>query len=176
MSSTKTKREDVTTNKQRWVGYTGFHLVMSATRHNDNFRRREGRKYCDEHYRIDVNPAPDQYGVYEFAVKRGNRFIVLYVGKAASKSSKLKQRIGIYLLNGSHHKTEFNRIMTEGDDIYVRWRVFQTMKAAKEEESRLLKRYDYAWNAKEQGRNEIRCLVPYDKWYDTKARDPDYLI
>ena len=97
-------------------------------------------------------PACTTY-VYEIAVYvPGCGWVCVYLG---SSDNPREPRYMDYLNDGSHLYIPINAVLSQGLTIWMR-RV--PMTTAREIESDLLRRYDYAWNQKGQGRDHRRVL------------------
>lgn len=96
-----------------------------------------------------VNGLEQRPGVYEFAVSTNatSRKSKVYVGQTCD----LKRRLGgDYRGDGSHLRALFDEaLQTHGFTVWVRFVYTPTADAAKDWEARFLRKYDYAWNARD---------------------------
>ena len=86
---------------------------------------------------------------------------VVYVGSTCrGKSGALKQRIKEYCKKGSHKRDLINNTLREGYELRVRVKTsaLNTKEDAQDMENKLLKKYDYAWN--ERQNEQIRDIPP----------------
>ena len=102
-------------------------------------------------------------GIYELGVGNNNRGAVVYIGSTHRRAGRsIYKRISEYLTDGSHISEIIQRALGKGFKIYVRWMkikpylVGNRRKLAEELENDYLRRYNYAWNDRENdGRREI---------------------
>ena len=85
------------------------------------------------------------------------RFEVVYVGKATAKRAAsggaydLGARLMLYVNTGSHKHAQIDEVLGWGQSLWFRFRTAGSAAEAEQLETRLLRRYDYAWNVMEQG-------------------------
>lgn len=68
----------------------------------------------------------------------------VYIGETCN----LFQRISSYAEHGSHLWEIIDEHLEEGFELYVRYQLFFTKEDAQRYESKMLKKYDYDWNIK----------------------------
>lgn len=68
----------------------------------------------------------------------------VYVGETCN----LLQRISSYAEHGSHLWEIIDDHLDDGFDLYVRFKLFYTKENAQEYEMKMLRKYDYDWNIK----------------------------
>lgn len=106
-----------------------------------------------------------QCGIYEWRAKgksaRQPNYIV-YVGSTCrGKPGALRRRIIEYCTDGSHKKDLMNEALRKGYELWVRVKTSRGTDNAQELENELLKKYDYAWNVRNNGK--IRHILPSAK-------------
>lgn len=105
-----------------------------------------------------VSKISNKPGVYEFAISRGatgHRYKV-YVGQ----SCDVKRRIGSeYRNSGGHLLAFFEEALEDGCHVWVRYVYTPTPDAAKDTESKLLSKYNYAWNERCNGSKRHLAIV-----------------
>ena len=107
-------------------------------------------------------------GIYEWQARRPRRGIrsanlkVVYVGSTCTgKPGSLKARILEYCTNGSHKSENINDALQKGYELWVRVEKNgpssdRSTTTAENRENELLKKYDYAWNVRN---NAIRDIL-----------------
>ena len=94
-------------------------------------------------------------GIYEWRAtrhKQPNR--VVYVGSTCPlerPSTKLKSRIIGYCTNGNHKTDLINNALSDGYELWVRYKRAEDVGEARDMENELLEEYDYAWNIRNNG-------------------------
>ena len=111
---------------------------------------------------------PDQArhcGIYECGAKRPllgqTKIRVVYVGSTCRvKPGALKSRIQSYCRDGSHKEDLINAALLKGYELWVRVKPTRANRKLNAErmENRLLAKYDYAWNERNNG-NSIRYIL-----------------
>ena len=106
---------------------------------------------------------PECCGIYEWRATRTlrrRRHYVVYVGSTCrAKEGALRQRINEYCTNGSHKADLINDALRRGYELSVRVKISDSdeEEGAENMENELLKRYNYAWNVRN---NAIRNILP----------------
>ena len=105
-----------------------------------------------------VNNIEEECGIYEWKIERpGNGpGIVVYVGSTCPYQEKrgLKSRILRYCRDGAHKTELINDAIRRGYELHVRVKSAENEHAAGNLENALLKKYNYAWNIRENGKRE----------------------
>ena len=92
-------------------------------------------------------------GIYEWMAQKRSRSVVVYVGSTCRKKpGALRRRIKEYCRDGSHKSWLINGALRRGYTLLVRVKIANSEKKAEELENALLKKYDYAWNKRRNGR------------------------
>ena len=104
-------------------------------------------------------------GIYEWGVKRPllgeNKIRVVYVGSTCRlKPGAFKSRIQDYCRDGSHKEDLINVALLKGYELWVRVKPTGVNRKLNAErmENKLLAKYDYAWNERNNG-NCIRDIL-----------------
>ena len=105
-------------------------------------------------------------GIYEWGARRPllgeTKIRVLYVGSTCrAKPGALKKRIQSYCRDGSHKKDLINAALLKGYELWVRVKPAtrgNRKRTAEIMENKLLAKYDYAWNERNNG-NCIRNIL-----------------
>jgi GIY-YIG domain-containing protein len=101
----------------------------------------------------DLAPGP---GVYEFAIsKGGGRRYKVYIGESGS----LRKRHQAYARTGDHLVRLFDIAVKDGCTIWRRCKSVKTKEKAVSWEAWFLARYDYPWNAQQNGRKRAVAIV-----------------
>lgn len=101
----------------------------------------EGQHWFDDELDYD---GPVIYELSLAGPRGGNREI-MYVGKATSE----KRRIRSYASNGSHLRKEVNDGLRDGWCLFYRAMACVSADAARERELRMLRKFDYPWNIRD---------------------------
>lgn len=105
-------------------------------------------------------------GIYEWQAKGtlpGQPDNIVYVGSTCvcRKPQKMRSRIIRYCRYGNHKKDLINEALTRGYEMWVRVKRARSEKKAQSMENALLRRYDYAWNKRQNGGDDgIRDILP----------------
>src|SRR6056297_158886 len=96
-------------------------------------------------------------GCYELALADpcGKPVAVVYGGGTLDSNQRAKD---YHLKLGDHHKAEFKEAREKGFSIVMRMRKFATEKEAFIYEQQMLHTFDYAWNTKDQKKQQVRAL------------------
>ena len=89
-----------------------------------------------------------------------NKITVVYVGSTCrEKPGALRDRIQSYCRNGSHKEELMNDALLEGYELCVRVKPTRARSKLNAErmENKLLAKYDYAWN--KRNNNRVRKIV-----------------
>ena len=104
-------------------------------------------------------------GIYEWGVKRPllrqTKISVVYVGSTCrAKPGALRGRIQSYCQDGSHKEDLINAALIEGYELWVRVKPTRANRKLNAErmQNKLLAKYDYAWNERNNG-NCIRNIL-----------------
>ena len=102
-------------------------------------------------------------GIYEWKAQRpGQRKDdVVYVGSTCrDKAGSLRDRIQNYCRDGSHKKKLMNKALRSGYELWVRVKPTRTRSKlnAEKMENKLLDKYNYAWNKRNNG-NRVRNIL-----------------
>ena len=83
---------------------------------------------------------------YELAVAgpEGGDLEQVYVGETENEARRMKE----YASSGSHLEEEINKCLRDGWSLWYRAQAFDTKDEAVELEKRLLEKFDYPWNIK----------------------------
>lgn len=100
----------------------------------------------DSHWyrRASLARVPRTPCAYELAVYRNGRRVAVYLGKTTC----LRRRLFAYAWRGSHLAPLLQEALARGDRIDVKWMEHKDPRLV---EWLMLKRFDYAWNAGENG-------------------------
>lgn len=97
-------------------------------------------------------------GIYEWRVtdKDGANPAVVYVGSTCPRADApgpwhLENRIVAYTRHGNHKAELINYVLTRGCELEVRFKPALDVRAAKEMENELLRKYNYPWNVRNNG-------------------------
>ena len=102
-------------------------------------------------------------GIYEWGVKRPlldeTEIRVVYIGSTCRvKTGALRGRIREYLTDGSHKKDLMNNALRSGYELWVRVKPTSDRLNAEGMENKLLAKYNYAWNKRNNG-NRVRDIL-----------------
>ncbi|KAH7854982.1 hypothetical protein Vadar_019855 [Vaccinium darrowii] len=173
-SSSRLKREDCTHPKHDPL-FSDWKVLIGPSDWEDHSLRKEGA----ERYRVHNLPnCSSCSGIYELGIvipqahsgrKTGNLdpelIIPVYLGQADNVRTRLQcyGREGAHLENGNSNSQVndfvqqrrglFSEAFSRGYSIVYRWAPTKNKAEAEKEETRLLKKYDYAWN---KGNNGVR--------------------
>jgi hypothetical protein len=101
----------------------------------------------------DLRPVP---GVYEFAIsKSGGRRYKVYVGESGS----MRKRHQTYAKTGDHLILLLDKALRDGCTVWRRCRYVKSKKKAVKKEAKLLRKFDYSWNAQQNGRKRDVGIV-----------------
>ena len=104
-------------------------------------------------------------GIYEWRAKGtldDQPNYIVYVGSTCrDKPGALRRRINEYCTGGSHKAKLMNDALTKGYELWVRVKTSEGRNNAEDMENKLLEKYDYAWNFREN--EEIRHILPWGK-------------
>ena len=170
-------REDArldTEGWSRWVrGIVPEKNGRVVGRHRQHFERRSD----DQQGLLCTNireALPDEMsecGIYEWQARRPRRGTraghrnVVYVGSTCrAKPGALRDRILEYCVSGSHKSENINDALQRGYELWVRVKTSgrssdHSREAAGNMENKLLERYDYAWNFRNNGKRRIRQIL-----------------
>ena len=126
-----------------------------------DYTKRNGRGWFCENVQDCLGRDVNKCGIYEWSLSKPwlKKKVVVYVGSTCrKKEGSLHSRIREYCSNGSHKKELINEAVEERYELYVRIKVKGNKTQAQVAENRLLQKYDYAWNKRENG--EIRKIFP----------------
>lgn len=105
-------------------------------------------------------------GIYEWRASRLPRrgpaiHKVVYVGSTCPRQlgnfPRLRSRILNYCIHGNHEKELINDALNRGYELSVRYKEAANVEEATGLENELLKKYNYAWNIRN---NAIREVLP----------------
>ena len=99
-------------------------------------------------------------GVYEFSLVHPSSMKKRFKVYAGHTNNMLRRHNRDYRSNGSHLLKQFSNALQEGYIVMRRVKYTETTGKAKAIESKLLKHYNYAWNAKENGSKRVVHLRP----------------
>lgn len=91
---------------------------------------------------------PEKSGIYELELQKNGKHIPVYVGS----SSQVADRLYEYSTSGSHKKSEIDQALKDGYSLNARSKNSPSKTKAVEEENKLLDKFDYAWNIKQNGK------------------------
>lgn len=101
-------------------------------------------------------------GIYEWKATRPDQpDRVVYVGSTCTRNDgceRLKSRIIRYCKYGNHKKELISDALSNGYELWVRYKQAEGEECAKKMENELLAKYDYAWNTREN--NRLREILP----------------
>lgn len=123
----------------------------------DGFRRRRD----EEGYRKkNIGITEDiQCGIYEIRIRRPNRQVIpVYIGSTCRERDTVDARIKEHCRPRSEKNDLINEVMENGDSLWVRVKEFPDKEEAMDEETEYLRRYDYAWNIRDQDKEEPRDI------------------
>ncbi|XP_054786611.1 protein EFFECTOR OF TRANSCRIPTION 2-like isoform X2 [Prosopis cineraria] len=168
------KREECKRTKHD-SNFSDWKILIGPSDWEDYSRGKEG----SARYRIHNLPEESSPGVYELGIAvspiglgrnvhklHPNRIVGVYLGKADNVRTRLQQygRTGAHLSKNcltsdphnnpaSIHKGQgfFEEIFSQGYAISYRWAPMQNVEDARKTECQFLWRYDYAWNARNNG-------------------------
>lgn len=130
-------------------------LVMKPGKdHGDGW---ENRLNQEGSRRVSLNDyVTESCGIYELKIRKGWIFVeecIVYIGKscAPGQDASLRNRINLYCKNGSHKKDLINVALSEEYEMYVRYKTFLSNDLSTKAETKLLGKYNYAWNDKDNG-------------------------
>ena len=104
----------------------------------------------------DIRALEPRPGVYEFAIsKKNDRRYKTYIGE----SSSIRRRHQKYAQTGDHLLAIFDAALKNGCVIWRRCRYVKTKGEAVSKEAKFLQKYDYAWNAQQNGRKRAVNIV-----------------
>ena len=105
---------------------------------------------------VDIGNLQRRPGVYEFAIsKGGNRRYKTYVGESGS----MQKRHQTYARTGDHLLPLFDAALKNGCIIWRRCKYIKTKEKAVAREAKLLRKYDYCWNARQNTRKRNISIV-----------------
>ena len=105
-------------------------------------------------------------GIYEWQARRpGRQNVVIYVGcTCRDRPGSLRARILEYCVNGAHKSPLINEALKKGNELFVRVKTSgdnsdcnsdRSKETAQNMENELLKKYDYAWNIRNNAMRDI---------------------
>ena len=89
---------------------------------------------------------------------------VVYVGSTCAnrQGQRMKNRIVAYTQHGNHKRDLINDALRRGCELWVRFKPTRDEDEAMEEENKLLSRFNYAWNIRNNGLRPI--LEKAENW------------
>ena len=105
---------------------------------------------------VDIRNLKPLPGVYEFAIsKGGGQRYKVYIGESGS----IRKRHQTYANTGDHLVLLFDKALKDGCTIWRRCRYVKTKKKAVKKEAKWLKKFDFSWNAQQNGRKRDVSIV-----------------
>ena len=140
-------------------GWSEFMRVMSPTAADGNQQRHH--KKPGYIVKRNLQMLPDKCGIYEWKIrlpKSSNDGLVVYVGSSCTSQGGLRGRVREYCKDGSHIKPQIDDALNKGYELHVHYKLAENTETARRLESNLLRKYNYAWNSKQNG---TRCPDGY---------------
>lgn len=151
---------DFQEDEDGWTDW--FKAMVPPNAQGNNLQRRRGNHigFICKDIKTAFPDEAEECGIYEWRATRHEHHYVVYVGSTCrGKPGALRQRIYEYCRNGSHKANLINEALNRGYELWVRVKISkeETIKDAENMENELLKRYNYAWNVRN---NAIRNILP----------------
>ena len=134
--------------------WSGWHLVMIPGKNPRNQAYKYRNQVHEGSYKLSEDDLPEGVcGIYEWKVKHGGDEIVVYVGSSCNAGQSMRGRIVQYCQHGSHNPVRglINDALSKGYKLHLRYKTYNGVEASRQAEKFLLKKYNYAWNVRENG-------------------------
>lgn len=148
---------------QRWSKWIWAMAPKNSTRRNNLEKRGNGQEGIRNKKLTDslmkANPNVSRLcGVYEWkAIRHQQASSVVYVGSTCSRRGldscqRMQNRIVGYTKHGNHKTELINDALRKGYELRVRFKPTKDAQKAMDLENKMLRRYNYAWNKRSNGR------------------------
>lgn len=167
MANKRLKRESNNLRGSHSHGWTDWvrAIVPNEERYFDRARNRDHIGFMRTNMRAAFpKRISEMCGIYEWQAVGtfdDQPEYVVYVGTTCrEKPGSLGQRINEYCQMGSHKRDFINKALSEGYELWVRVKTSASNEDedAEDMENKLLEKYDYAWNKRNNGK--IRDILP----------------